>query len=82
MRKQLIGEARCRELPVRYYLLEDETDEGRPLYGIQVEYGGERMSILELTCSRQRAEALLGLLIRGCVTPVTVRDVVEDWLLM
>lgn len=82
MRKQLIGEARCRELPVRYYLLEEAPDNGRRLYGILVEHGGERISLLELTCSRRRAEALLGLLIRGCVTPVTVRDVVEDWLLM
>lgn len=81
VRRHLAGSARCRELPVRYYLLTEGVRSGRRRYGVQVEGGGDRQVIPAVTPSRRRIEALLALLIQGRVTPVAARDVVEDWLL-
>ena len=52
-----------------------------PSYGIAVEAGGEGEAVLDLTVSRSRADALMRRLIAGSVTAVTVRDIVDDWLL-
>ncbi|MDO4314685.1 MAG: DUF6514 family protein [Oscillospiraceae bacterium] len=81
MRKYLAGSALCRELQVRYYLLAGEVRDGRRMYGVLVESGGGRELIPSVTPSRRRAQSLLALLVQGHVTPVTARDVVEDWLL-
>nr|WP_325296801.1 DUF6514 family protein [uncultured Dysosmobacter sp.] len=81
MRRHLVGAARCGRLPVRYYLLEGREGDGRRAYGILVEGGGDRQAVPSVTSSRQRAEALLAMLMRGRVTPTTARDVVEDWIL-
>lgn len=81
LRRRLVGIARCREMPVHYYLLVNGESGGRRMYGILVKCGGDREVIPEITPSRRRVQSLLGLLIQGRVTPVTVRDVVEDWLL-
>ena len=51
-------------------------------YGVLVEYLTQRTEVPGITVFRRRAEALLELLRRGRVTPVTVRDVMEDWLLI
>lgn len=81
MRRYLAGAARCRELSVRYYLLAEGVKSGRRRYGVLVEGGGDRQMIPAVTPSRRRVQALLALLIQGCVTPAAARDVVEDWLL-
>lgn len=81
MRRHLVGAARCRELPVRYYLLAGEARGGRRMYGILVEGGGERAAIPSVAPSRKRVQALIAVMMRGRVTPATARDVVEDWLL-
>jgi len=73
-----MGIALCREIPVRYYLLTERRE--LCAYGICVEYQEEMVEISHITPSRQRIMALLRLLMNGCVTPVAVRDVVEDWL--
>ena len=59
-----------------YSLLEDEGE-----YGVQVTMGEEAMSLRRITSVREDALSLLCALRRGTVTPVTLKDVVEDWLL-
>lgn len=81
MRRRLIATAQCRGRPVRYYLLADGVRDGKRMYGILVERGGDQELIPEIAPSRWRVQALLERLARGRVTPVTVRDAVEDWLL-
>ena len=41
---------------------------------------GEEASVTNLTVSAGRIDQLMELLVRNGVTPVTLRDVVEDWL--
>lgn len=79
MRKLLVGEARCRASQARYYLLEEAEKPGS--YGVQIEMEGEAAAVRDLSPSRQRVEALAEALVRGAVTPVALRDVVDDWLL-
>lgn len=81
MRKRLVGEARCRAAQARYYLLEGEPEEDGRSYGVAVELGDEEEAVPDLSPSRERVEALAGALLRGAVTPVALRDVVDDWLL-
>lgn len=81
LRRCLVGAARCRALPVRYYLLAERGSGGKRMYGILVEGGGERAVIPAVAPSRRRVQALLAVMIHGRVTPTTARDVVEDWLL-
>ena len=80
MRRIFVGDAACGQKLIQYYLLEHEIA-GRTCYGIQVETGGEKAVIPCITPSQVAVLALAERLIRGCVTPVTARDVVEDWLL-
>lgn len=77
---QLEGMRMCGALAVRYYLLLGNTA-GHPSYGIAVEAGGEGEAVLDVTVSRSQADALMRRLIAGSVTAVTVRDIVDDWLL-
>ena len=50
-------------------------------YGVMIrETGGESAALPDLTVSPARIDELAGLLLRGGVTPVTLRDVVDDWL--
>lgn len=81
MRRHFVGAARCGGLPVHYYLLAHGRKDGRRMYGILVEGGGDREMISTVMASRWRVQALLALLMQGHVTPTTARDVVEDWLL-
>ena len=81
MRRILAGTAGCRELPVRYYLLVEEQVNETETYGIGVEYGEDRAEVPDITSSQKGVFMLLDTMIRGNVTPVTLRDVAEDWLL-
>lgn len=78
MRKLLVGEVPCLSSQARYYLLEGEEPGS---YGVRIELGEEEASAADLSPSRQRVRGLLEALIRGVVTPVGLRDVVDDWLL-
>lgn len=80
MRRRLIGTAKCGDIAVQYYLLEECTQE-TVTYGIEVACGGEYARVPDLTGSLGRMESLMAGLVRGAVTPVALRDVVEDWLL-
>lgn len=72
----------CKGAPIHYYLLVETLENGVETYGVLVEYLTQRTEVPGITVFRHRAEALLELLRRGRVTPVTVRDVMEDWLLI
>ena len=66
----------CRGKVIRYRIL--TTAAG---YGIAAEFKGERAVIENLTSHREEIEGLALKLRKGRVTPVALRDVVEDWLL-
>ena len=73
-----------RERRYRYYVLVGEM----PLGGLACEsYGvkvvgedGEEASVPNITVSAARIDALLELLARNAVSPVNLRDVIDDWL--
>ena len=48
---------------------------------LTLESGGERTEIPGITASQPGILSLLSKLMRGSVTPVAARDVVEDWLI-
>ena len=79
MRRVLFGQSECRGAAVCYYLV-TEKREGRERYGLQVKYDGETETIPDITTSRGEIQALLKAMARGVVTPVSAREVVEDWL--
>ncbi len=80
MRKVCFGQSECRGTAVRYYLLVEDWKGMGENYGFQIKYGRETVTVPRITSSQRRIQTLLGVLVRGCVTPVTAREVVEDWL--
>ena len=81
MRACFVGRRPCRGVPVDYFLLVEERGALWEHYGIRVESGRERTEIPGITTSQTGILLLLSRLMRGSVTPVAARDVVEDWLL-
>lgn len=81
MEKTLIGTRTAADEAGRthqffYYRLEEKRR-----YGVCIrKQNGETAALADLTGDRRRIDALLGALLRGTVTPVSLRDVVEDWL--
>lgn len=73
----ILGDTHC---TLRYGLLAQSV-EGRNRYGVSVsnERTGERALVRDAVLSRPDAEALMARLVAGAVTPVTLRDVVEDF---
>ena len=51
-------------------------------YGVRVAIAqtGEQEDVPDITVRADRIEALIRLLLRGGVTPCTLREVIEDWL--
>lgn len=66
---------------MRYYILSGDTLEGSAVFGAAVEYGEEQLCLPALTNVRGKVERLLAAMARGTVTPVSAKDVAEDWLL-
>lgn len=81
MRRILVGQVWHKDQPASYYLLADDLGNETEVYGVRVEYAGESAEIPNLTSSQRRIQELQEVLLRGLVTPVTLRDVAEDWLL-
>lgn len=79
MRRIWFDQSKCRGAAVTYYLVVEETA-GVERYGLQLRYGGETEMVADITTSQRQIQSLLGAMVRGTVTPVAVRDVVEDWL--
>jgi len=74
-----IGETEVLGETTFYYLL-DGTDKLSGSYGVEIVRGEERSRIHGLAVSGDRVWRLAELLLRCAVTPVTLRDVTEDWL--
>ena len=73
-----------RTLSLEYSLMTSSDDGARADYGAAISCTDgqktEYQEICNLTAIRARARALVERLARGAVTPVTMRDVVMDWL--
>lgn len=73
-----------REHRYRYYVLVGEMPLGGlacESYGVKVvSEDGEEASVPNITVSTARIDALLELLARNAVSPVNLRDVIDDWL--
>ena len=80
MEKYPVGEAVLGEERIRYYLVQDSFNGNQVSYGIAVELGKEQVVIENLSNSDRRVRTLLSCMERGTVTPVSVPDIVEDWL--
>ena len=64
------------ELHLRYTIVEEWG-----AYGVRVEKAdGECAELCDITASRERIEALFRMIWRGGVTPLSLRDIIEDWL--
>lgn len=75
------GTAMCKGSTIQYYILTEKLNNQTEVYGTQVEYLEESKTVHAITRSRDRIIALLDRLRRGAVTPLTLLDVIEDWLL-
>ena len=79
-----LTDAQGRVREYSYFVLVGEMDVGNfscEAYGVMIrETGGESAALPGLTVSAARIDELAGLRVRGGVTPVTLRDVVDDWL--
>ena len=69
----------------RYYILVDEMRLGGGMacesYGVKiVGADGETAQVRNLTVRVERIDALMEALVRNAVSPVTLADVVADWL--
>lgn len=77
----LMGKQEILERSAAYYLLEEELGVCES-YGVAVCLdNGEQCRISGITCSQTGILRLIAALMRGAVTPVALRDVVEDWIL-
>lgn len=81
MRSVFMGSCRLDGETLHYHLLVEEVENLGENYGVLLEGFGQRAAIPGITVIQDRALALLEGLRRGAVTPVGLRDVVEDWLL-
>ena len=96
MERQLFGSVPCGETDVTYYLLVEEprgttaeetevvtAEENWAItqYGVMVEKGEEQVVLPSLDCNQDRVRDLLAAMVRGVVTPVSAKDIAEDWLL-
>lgn len=68
------------ERTINYSLVAGTPGADRGEYGILIESDGEQVLIPALSFSRRGVQELLGRMCRGLVTPVTARDIAEDWL--
>ena len=76
----------CRDAPLelRYYRLSEEASDGTTRYGAAVEALCEEEAsgaeVPDITTSRAEIDRLLETLARGAVTPVSLREVIEELL--
>ena len=78
----MMGERRVGLIPVRYYLLEERSPEGKAVYGLRLTVpGGDSSELRGVTFSSRAIRELLDRLMRCDVTPISLHDIVEDWLI-
>ena len=68
-----------------YYITIDEMNVGTyacESYGVRItrQDHGESAAVHNITCSIARIDDLCELIVRNTVTPLTLQDVVSDWL--
>jgi hypothetical protein len=70
------------ELNLSYYILVEENKDGLETYGVQVveNESGNSASVLGITMDGDMIESLVEMLERNAVTPVSLPDVLADWL--
>lgn len=82
MRTVFIGSRHVHCRQVGYFLLVEEVEERGERYGLRVTLGEEEdRSILGITRSQLEILTLASRIMKARVTPVTLQDVVEDFLL-
>ena len=69
-------------LILEYYLLVSPLAKDLEIYGVKIveQRSGAAASAPGLTVSSQRVFHLIDLLSKGIVTPISLADIVEDWL--
>ena len=77
MEQQWFDAVECLGERIDYYIL----PEGAKGYGVGAAYREEVVFVRNITPCLEEITALASLLRQGRVTPVALRDVVEDWLL-
>lgn len=84
MYKKTIRDSRDRPMELAYYLVSEAENGDAVQYGVTIRASraGARTDaqLCAITVSAERIEELLRLLADGSVTPVGLRDVVDDWL--
>lgn len=80
MGEKLYKTIQIRGRAVNYFLITEFIQDGKLVYGFRLNYGEEEIMIRNLTSSFEAVRKLLDMLVCGEVTPVTVPDIVEDWL--
>ena len=80
MREIFIGERYIEDRRYEYYLLVEAGENDWEHYGVKITADGGSAALRDITASQREIQALGALLLNFSVTPVTLRDVVEDWL--
>ncbi len=82
MRSLLIGTKEILEKHTEYYILaEDDQDAYMETYGLKIVHGESVSQVCRITQSSDKIQTLALRLMEGLVTPITLRDVIEDWVL-
>lgn len=83
MRTLLMGKRVIQKQDINYYLLAEEYGDLGECYGVKIACSnGEDDSIRGITLSQSKILLLLSVLMEQSVTPTTLHDVVEDWILI
>lgn len=78
----LIEKRQQHEHEMSYYLIIEQLDSSLVSFGAAiVDQTGNEMCVRGITISEAKIMSFLFVLIQAFVTPVTLRDVVDDWLL-
>lgn len=80
MEARLYQTARICGRSVAYFLILESTEQGMLTYGIRVRSDEEETVVRNLSTSFETVVDLLETFVRGEVTPVSVPDLIEDWL--
>ena len=78
--RRLAGKAECCGRKIWYCMISERNGENLS-FGLSVVYRDEEVRIPAVTMVYGDIRALLTRMKRGKVTPVAVRDVIEDWIL-
>jgi hypothetical protein len=78
--RRLAGKTECCGRKIWYYILSERKGQ-EVCFGLSVVYRDEEVQIHSVTMVYGDIRALLTRMKRGKVTPVAVRDVIEDWVL-